>query len=253
VYASGVNGFWAVLLAASALAQARAHLAAGKLDAVLLDLQQPGEAPAEEAKVLAAAAEAAKARKDEPLALQLAQVAQKRDPSQTRAARLLGEWSLAAREFGQAQRYAALWVKAAPADEDARRFELKVKLLEESWHPALLDPPKRRGKLVRRQLKDIAQEDDLSAPYRSAHAATPLVTVYGTAWCPACRAARGYLLKRHIPFTDLDIEKNAAARRDLAEKQAKAGVHYGGVPVIDVNGTLMEGFSSSAIDAALLR
>src|SRR5437870_2409421 len=118
----------ALLLAAS-LSQARAHLAQGKLDAVLIDLMQPGARPVEESAVLADAAQAAKARQDEPLALQLAQVAMRRDPSATRPPRLLGEWSLAAREFGQAHRYGDLWLKLAPGDEQAKRFVLKVKLL----------------------------------------------------------------------------------------------------------------------------
>ncbi len=84
-------------------------------------------------------------------------------------------------------------------------------------------------------------------------AAKALVSVYGTSWCPACRAARQYLIKRHIPFNDYDVERDPDGRRELAEKQAKAGVHFGGVPVLDVNGKLMEGFDSSAIDDALLR
>jgi glutaredoxin len=242
------------LLAVSALSQARAHLAAGKLDQVLLDLQQPQGAPADEARVLTSAAEQAKARKDEPLALQLAQVALKRDPSQPRAAQLLGEWSLAAREFGQAERYAGLWLEAAPDDERAKRFELKVNLLAESWHPALLEKPRRKqGRVTRGTPRDIARDDDLGAPYKTSHAEKAVVSVYGTSWCGACRAAREYLARRHIPFNDYDIERDSSARRELAEKQARAGVHFGGVPVLDVNGKLMEGFNSPAIEDALLR
>ena len=246
---------WALaLLAVSALSSAKAHLAAGKLDKVLIDLEEPHGAPAGEARVLTAAAEQAHARKDEPLALQLAQVALRRDPSQPRAARLLGEWSLAAREFGQAQRYAGLWLKAAPDDEQAKRFDLKVQLLAESWHPALLEKPRRAKHpgLARRRAPLPAQED-LGAPYKNPQADKPLVSVYGTSRCPACRAAREYLIHRHIPFNDYDVERDADARRELAEKQARAGVHFGGVPVLDVNGTLMEGFSSTAVDDALLR
>ncbi len=235
----------AVLLAASALSQARADLVRGKLDAVLLDLMEPGDKPAEEAALLTAAAESAKARKapgDEPLALQLAQVAMRRDPAATRPLRLLGEWSLAAREFGH-----------APDDEAAKRFALKVKLLDESWHPALLDPPKRRrGGLVAARHRPPPPED-LGAPYRESHAGKPIVTVYGTSWCPACRAAREYLMQRHIPFSDLDVERDPEARRELAEKQARALVHFGGVPVLEVNGTLMEGFDRRAGEDALLK
>jgi glutaredoxin len=256
----GVN-FLLALLAASALSQARAHLAAGKLDAVLIDLQEPHGAPADEARVLIQAAEQAKTRSgpsgagnaDDALALLLAQTAMRRNPADARPVRLLGEWSLAAREFGQSERYAGLWLKAAPESEEAKRFALKVKLLDESWHPALLEKPrKKKGGLVRREPRAAVAQEDLGAPYKSPHADKALVSVYGTAWCPACRAAREYLIRRHIPFSDYDVERDAEARRELAEKQARAGVHFGGVPVIDVNGKLMEGFSSSAIDDALL-
>ena len=37
-------------------------------------------------------------------------------------------------------------------------------------------------------------------------AGAPVVTVYGTSWCGACRAARQYLTERKIPFADKDIE-----------------------------------------------
>lgn len=239
-----------VLLSVSALAQAKAHLADGKLDQVLVDLQKPHGAPAQEARVLTEAAEQASSRKDIPLALILAQTAQQRDPNAPRPVRLLGEWSLAAREFGEAERYAATWLKLQPDDDAAKRFSLKVQLLAESWHPALLDKPRRqRAGLVRHREAPL---EDLGAPYKDPKPDKPLVTVYGTSWCPACRAARQYLLRRHIPFNDYDIERDADARRELAEKQARAQVHFGGVPVLDVNGTLMEGFDASAIDGALL-
>lgn len=242
----------AALLVAATLTQARAHLRDGKLDAVLIDLLEPGAKPAEESAVLTEAAQQAKARRDEPLALQLAQTAMRRDPSSAKPVRLLGEWSLAAREFGQSHRYADAWLKIAPDDEAAKRFALKVKLLDESWHPALLEKPRRRkGGLVASRQRS-APEEDLGAPYKD-QAQKAIVSVYGTSWCPACRMTREYLARRHIAFNDYDLEKDADARQELADKQARAGLHFGGVPVVDVNGTLMEGFDARAIESALLK
>jgi hypothetical protein len=64
------------LVASAALDQARADLAAGKLDAVLFALQPAEAVPKEEAgdvaRVLLDAARLAQARGDAPLALQLA-------------------------------------------------------------------------------------------------------------------------------------------------------------------------------------
>ncbi len=217
-----------------ALVAARKSLARGKLDSVLLFLQQAGGAPADEARVLVAAAEKAHARKDEPLALQLAQVAQQRDPSQPRAARLLGEWSLAAREFGPAQRYAKLWLDAAPADPAAQKFSLRVKLLAESWHPIVIEKPHRRAS-ARGPRDSIA------------------VTLYGTSWCPYCRKAREYLRRRGVAFVDRDIEQDPAAQREMTIKERAAGLEHQGVPVLDVHGTLVEGFSAESFDEALAR
>jgi glutaredoxin len=82
-------------------------------------------------------------------------------------------------------------------------------------------------------------------------AGTPVVTIYGTSWCGACRAARQYLTERRIPFADKDIERDAAAARELGEKAAKMGVPTDRVPIIDVRGRLLQGFDRARIDALL--
>ena len=82
-------------------------------------------------------------------------------------------------------------------------------------------------------------------------AGTPVVTIYGTSWCGACRAARQYLTERKIPFADKDIERDADAARELAAKAAKMGVPTDRVPVIDVRGRLLLGFDKARIEALL--
>jgi glutaredoxin len=79
----------------------------------------------------------------------------------------------------------------------------------------------------------------------------PVVTLYGTSWCGACRAARQYLSQRKIPFADKDVEKDADAARELAVKAAKMGVPTDRVPVIDVRGRLLLGFDKARIEALL--
>jgi glutaredoxin len=80
---------------------------------------------------------------------------------------------------------------------------------------------------------------------------TPVVTIYGTSWCGACRAARQYLTSRGIPFADKDVERDPAAARELGEKAAKMGISTDRVPVIDVRGRLLQGFDRARIDALL--
>jgi arsenate reductase-like glutaredoxin family protein len=80
---------------------------------------------------------------------------------------------------------------------------------------------------------------------------TPVVTIYGTSWCGACRSAREYMTAHKIPFADKDIEKDPAAARELADKAAKMGIPTDRIPVIDVRGRLLLGFDRERIEALL--
>lgn len=79
----------------------------------------------------------------------------------------------------------------------------------------------------------------------------PVVTIYGTSWCGACRAARSYFQQRGIPFADKDIESDSEAARELAEKAAKVGLPTDRVPVLDVRGRLLLGFDQARVEALL--
>ena len=89
------------------------------------------------------------------------------------------------------------------------------------------------------------------APVAGDAGAAPVVTIYGTSWCGACRAARQYLTERRVPFADKDIERDPAAARELGEKAAKMGIPTDRVPVIEVRGRLLQGFDRARIDALL--
>ncbi|HET6279698.1 MAG TPA: glutaredoxin domain-containing protein [Polyangia bacterium] len=80
---------------------------------------------------------------------------------------------------------------------------------------------------------------------------TPVVTLYGTSWCGACKTARRYFTEKNVPFADKDIERDPAAAQELAEKAAKMGVRADRVPMIDVRGRLLLGFDKARIEALL--
>lgn len=80
---------------------------------------------------------------------------------------------------------------------------------------------------------------------------TPVVTIYGTSWCGACRAAREYMAAHKIPFADKDIEHDPGAARELADKAAKMGIPTDRIPIIDVRGRLLLGFDRERIEALL--
>ena len=71
------------------------------------------------------------------------------------------------------------------------------------------------------------------------------VVLYSTDWCGYCKATLRFLDQKGIPFKEFDIEKNPAAR------QAYEALGGRGIPILDVNGTLIRDFNPEAILAAL--
>ncbi len=89
------------------------------------------------------------------------------------------------------------------------------------------------------------------APSAASAGGPPVVTIYGTSWCGACRTARQYFTARKIPFADKDVERDPDAARELAAKAAKMGIPTDRVPVIDVRGRLLLGFDKARIEMLL--
>ncbi len=81
--------------------------------------------------------------------------------------------------------------------------------------------------------------------------AAPVVILYGTPWCGACKAAKQYLASKHVPFAYKDIENDAAAARELQAKAARMGIPTDRVPILDVRGRLLLGFDRARLDAML--
>ena len=79
----------------------------------------------------------------------------------------------------------------------------------------------------------------------------PVVILYGTPWCGACKAARQYLSSKHIPFTYKDVENDPSAARELQTKAARLGIPADRVPILDVRGRLLVGFDRARLEALL--
>lgn len=75
--------------------------------------------------------------------------------------------------------------------------------------------------------------------------------VYGADWCSPCHQALDHLKRRGIRATFKNIEKDGVAQAEMDAKLKKVGRADGRIPVIDIDGKILVGFSARAIDAAL--
>ena len=72
------------------------------------------------------------------------------------------------------------------------------------------------------------------------------VTVYSTPTCPWCVKAKEFLKEKKIEFEDKDVSADEGARNEMVEKSGQMGV-----PVLDIDGTVIVGFDQDAIKSAL--
>jgi glutaredoxin len=77
------------------------------------------------------------------------------------------------------------------------------------------------------------------------------VTVYGADWCGPCHEALAHLKKRGVAASFKDIDKDKVAQAEMSLKLQKVGRPGGRIPVIDVEGKILVGYSQRALDAAL--
>jgi len=72
------------------------------------------------------------------------------------------------------------------------------------------------------------------------------ILVYSADWCAYCHAAKDYLQKKGVKFTEKDVERDQKAAVEAVQKSKQTGI-----PVLDIDGTIIIGFDRPRIDAAL--
>lgn len=75
--------------------------------------------------------------------------------------------------------------------------------------------------------------------------------IYGADWCKPCHQAKRYLSQRGVVVTEKNIEESQIARKEMQAKLAKVNKRGASIPVIDVEGQLLVGFSPRALDRAI--
>jgi glutaredoxin len=92
-----------------------------------------------------------------------------------------------------------------------------------------------------------------SGPTSSAAAAGVVVTIYGAQWCKPCHQAHDYLKSKGIPVIMKDVDESPAAAAEMRQKLEKSGQRGGSIPVIDVRGQILVGYSRGELDRALAK
>ncbi|MBW2970940.1 glutathione S-transferase N-terminal domain-containing protein [Candidatus Woesearchaeota archaeon] len=72
------------------------------------------------------------------------------------------------------------------------------------------------------------------------------VKVYSTPVCPWCSITKNFLKENKIDFEDINVAADKQAAEEMIEKSGQMGV-----PVIEVDGTIIVGFNQTALKKAL--
>lgn len=72
------------------------------------------------------------------------------------------------------------------------------------------------------------------------------VIVYSTPTCPYCYMAKDFLKENMIKFEDIDVSEDQEKANEMIEKSGQMGV-----PVIDIDGTILVGFDKEKLKKEL--
>lgn len=72
------------------------------------------------------------------------------------------------------------------------------------------------------------------------------IRIYTTNACPWCTKVKNYLRSKHINYEEVNVGVNIAAAIEMVNKSGQRGV-----PVIDINGSIVVGFDKKRIDSLL--
>ncbi len=73
-----------------------------------------------------------------------------------------------------------------------------------------------------------------------------MIIVYSADWCAFCHATKQYFDKLGIKYEDRNVEHDPKYMNESVQKSGQMGI-----PVIDIDGTIIIGFDRPKIDATL--
>ena len=75
------------------------------------------------------------------------------------------------------------------------------------------------------------------------------VIMYMTSWCPYCTKARNYLHSLNVHLIEYNIERDNNRKEEMLSKSGGST----GVPLIDIEGTIIRGYNPDALKTAIER
>jgi glutaredoxin len=75
--------------------------------------------------------------------------------------------------------------------------------------------------------------------------------IYGAKWCKPCHDAKRYLEQRGVKVTMKDVDDDESAQAEMQRKLQRAHLPGASIPVIDIMGQIMVGFSPRALERAI--
>ena len=72
------------------------------------------------------------------------------------------------------------------------------------------------------------------------------IKVYTTNTCPGCTKVKNYLRSNNVNYEEVNVGLNRVAAMEMVTKSGQMGV-----PVLDINGSIVVGFDKNKIDSLL--
>jgi len=73
-----------------------------------------------------------------------------------------------------------------------------------------------------------------------------IIKIYTTPSCPWCEKTKEWLKEKRIKFKEHDVSNDEKSREEMIKKSNQMGV-----PVLDINGTIIVGYNPKEIKKAL--
>ena len=72
------------------------------------------------------------------------------------------------------------------------------------------------------------------------------ITIYSTPSCVYCKLAKEFFAKNSVAYEEFNVGSDLKAREEMVTKS-----HQLGVPVIDIDGTIVVGFDQKKVESLL--